>query len=196
LQSKVLVIAGVDSRPASSSAAFMRASRIVAFACFTTAAAQLAVPLPFTPVPLTMQTLFVVLAGVTLGARDGFYAMLVYVSLGFAGAPVFAEFSGGPHVLFGPTGGYLAAFPAAALVAGWISGKLGGSRFAAFAASLCGMILILAAGGSYLALIAGISFARAASLGIVPFAAGEFAKALIASIAPAGKSPFEAIRRA
>ncbi|MDD4857693.1 MAG: biotin transporter BioY [Candidatus Krumholzibacteria bacterium] len=195
VQSKVLAITGMESLTAGSCSALVRVSKIVAFACFTTIAAQLSVPLPFTPVPLTMQTLFVVMAGLTLGARDGFYAMLAYVSLGFAGAPVFAELSGGPHVLLGPTGGYLAAFPAAALVAGWISEKLGGNRFAAFAASLCGMALILAAGASYLSIIAGISFARAASLGILPFAAGELVKALIASIPPAGRAAFRAIPR-
>jgi biotin transport system substrate-specific component len=187
VQLKVLAVAGVERR-AGTDTALVRAARIAAFVCFTSVAAQLAVELSFTPVPVTMQTLFVVLAGVTLGARDGFYAMLAYVSLGFAGAPVFAGFSCGPAVLFGPTGGYLVSFPAAALVAGYISARLGGSRLAVFAASLCGMALILAVGVSYLAVLTGLSLSRAASFGAMPFVAGEFLKALIASLPPSRKA--------
>ena len=182
MHSKVLTFTGIAERqPAGLYAGLSRAARVAAFVCLTAVAAQLAVRLPFTPVPVTIQTLFVVLAGVTLGARDGFYAILAYVAIGFAGAPVFAEFSGGPHVLLGPTGGYLVAFPAAALVAGCVSGGLGGGRIAVLAASLCGMALVLLSGASYLVLISGLSFARAASLAILPFVAGEFVKAFAAS---------------
>ena len=95
-----------------------RVAKIMAFTLFTALGAQFAVWLPFTPVPVTMQTLFVVLAGIVLGPRDGFYAMLSYLALGISGAPVFAGLSFGPLVLFGPTGGYLLAFPAAAFLAG------------------------------------------------------------------------------
>lgn len=182
VHSRVLTFTGIAERqPPYPYAGRARAVRLAAFVGLTTVSAQLAVRLPFTPVPVTMQTLFVVLAGVTLGARDGFYAMLAYVAIGFAGAPVFAEFGGGPHVLLGPTGGYLVAFPAAALVAGYVSGGLGGGRIAILTASLCGMALVLLSGASYLALISGLSFTRAAALAIVPFVAGEFVKALVAS---------------
>lgn len=182
MHSRVLTFTGIAERqPAYPYAGPARAARLAAFVCLTAASAQLAVRLPFTPVPVTMQTLFVVLAGVTLGARDGFYAMLAYVAIGFAGAPVFAEFGGGPHVLLGPTGGYIVAFPAAALVAGYVSSGLGGGRVAALAASLCGMALVLLGGASYLALISGLSFTRAAPLAILPFVAGEFVKACVAA---------------
>ena len=182
MQSKVLTFTGRAERlPAGLHAGLARAVKLAAFVCITAASAQFAVRLPFTPVPVTMQTLFVVLAGVTLGERDGFYAMLAYVAIGFAGAPVFAEFSGGPHVLLGPTGGYLVAFPAAALLAGHVSSGLGGGRMAALAASLCGIALVLTGGASYLALISGLSFYRAAALAVVPFVAGEAVKALVAS---------------
>lgn len=158
-----------------------RLTRIALFVVFTGVGAQLAVRLPFTPVPITVQTLFVVLAGITLGPRDGFYAMVSYLGLGLAGAPVFAGFSFGPAALFGPTGGYLIAFPAGALVAGAVSSALRGGRSAAFAAALSGSALILASGTLYLSLVAGTSLAGAISLGAVPFAAGEIVKAAFAA---------------
>lgn len=181
MQSKELMWTDVCRRPDCSARALARAARILAFVCFTAIAAQLAVPLPFTPIPVTMQTLFVVLAGLTLGARDGFYALLAYCALGLVGVPVFAGFSFGPAALLGPTGGYLVSFPAAALVSGYLFGRLGGGRVAAFFASLCGMALILASGTLHLGILAGLSFTRAASLGMAPFAAGELMKAVAAS---------------
>jgi biotin transport system substrate-specific component len=168
-----------------SSDALARALGILAFVLFTGIGAQLSVDLPFTPVPITMQTLFVVLAGVSLGPRDGFYAMLSYLALGLAGAPVFAGFSFGPAVLIGPTGGYLISFPAAAMISGYFRRALGSGRFAVFASSVCGMAVILLSGACYLALVSGLPFAHVAALGIAPFVAGELAKALIASVVSA-----------
>jgi biotin transport system substrate-specific component len=182
VQSKELMWTDLCCEPARLAGALARAARILAFICFTAVAAQLAVPLPFTPVPVTMQTLFVVLAGLTLGARDGFYALLAYLAVGLSGAPVFAGFGFGPAALFGPTGGYLVSFPAAALVSGYLSEKLGGSRVAAFFASLCGMALILASGAAYLSLVAGLPFGQTASLAILPFIAGDLVKAGLAAL--------------
>lgn len=182
VQLKEIVIEAAGRQPAYSLEAIARAARIAAFACFVGVAAQLAVPLPFTPVPVTMQTLFVVLAGVVLGARDGCYSILAYVAVGIAGAPVFAGFRGGVPALVGPTGGYIVSFPAAALVAGYLSERLGGGRLAVFLASLSGMALILAGGSTYLMLLAGLPFPRAASLGALPFLAGELVKAALAAL--------------
>jgi biotin transport system substrate-specific component len=158
-----------------------RMARIALFVAFTALGAQLAVRLPFTPVPVTVQTLFVVLAGITLGPRDGFYAMVSYLGLGLAGAPVFAGFSLGPAVLLGPTGGYLIAFPAGALLAGALSRVLGGGRSAVFASAAAGSALILASGTLHLALVTGASLSGAFSLGVLPFAAGELVKAAAAA---------------
>ena len=160
---------------------FQRIARILLFAGFTAVGAQLAVRLPFTPVPLTIQTLFVVMAGITLGPRDGFYAMASYIGLGLLGAPVFAGFTFGPAVLVGPTGGYLIAFPAAALVAGSLSRNLGGGRFALFCSALAGSTLILVSGTLYLSLITRMPLAGAAIIGALPFAAGEVIKATVAA---------------
>jgi biotin transport system substrate-specific component len=181
VQLKELVRTDICLEPARLAGALARSAKILAFVCFTAVAAQLAVPLPFTPVPVTMQTLFVVLAGLTLGARDGFYALLAYLGLGLAGAPVFAGFGFGAGAFLGPTGGYLVSFPAGALVSGYLFREFGGSRFAAFFASLCGMALMLGGGAAYLSFVGGFPFAQTASLAILPFAAGETAKAVIAA---------------
>lgn len=175
-------LAGVSVPSAGSWEALMRVARIAAFAGFAAAGAQLAVRLPFTPVPITMQTLFVVLAGATLGPRDGFYAMLSYVALGFSGAPVFAGFGFGPATLFGPTGGYLMSFPAAAAVSGCMVERLGKGRVRVFLASACGMTLILLAGAFYLKLLSGAAFGAIASMAVFPFVAGETIKALFAAL--------------
>ena len=166
--------------------AVTRALRIFAFAAFTAVAAQLAVRLPFTPVPVTMQTLFVVLAGITLGPRDGFYAMVSYLAVGLAGAPVFAGFTFGPLVFVGPTGGYLIAFPAAALLAGYLVSLLGKGRVAVFSASIAGSALILLMGGLHFSLLTGLSAAAVVQLAILPFAAGEVFKGCVAAVV-AGK---------
>lgn len=159
-----------------------RVARIAAFAGFAAAGAQLAVRLPFTPVPITMQTLFVVLAGVTLGPRDGFYAMLSYLALGLSGAPVFAGLGFGPATLFGPTGGYLMSFPAAAALSGCMIERLGRGRVRVFCASACGMALMLVAGAVYLRLLSGASFSAIASMAILPFVAGESLKSVFAAL--------------
>ena len=91
---------------------------IVGFAIALAAASQVAIPLPFTPVPITLQPLVVVLAGLMLGPVAGAASMLLYLAAGAAGLPVFAPI-GAPGIarFLGPTGGYLIAYPAAAFVA-------------------------------------------------------------------------------
>ena len=157
-----------------------RIGRIMAFVVFTAIGAQLALRLPYTPGPVTMHPLFVVLAGIVLGPRDGFYAMLSYIAVGVAGAPVFANFTFGPVILAGTTGGYLLAFPMAALMAGGICGMLGGRRPAILAGVASGTALILISGTLYLSLLTGLSFAKAAALGLTPFLAGALVKTLAA----------------
>jgi len=159
-----------------------RALRIVLFAVFAAASAQLAVRLPLTPVPVTMQTLFVALAGIMLGSRDGFYSMAVYIVLGTAGLPWFANFSGGPMVLAGPTGGYLVAFPFAA----WLAGKTvesfrrGAPTF--FLAAILSSALIIFSGAVYLSTAFPVSISTVFALGVTPFIGVELFKAFIAAV--------------
>lgn len=94
-----------------------RALWIVLFSLFAAIGAQFEIPVQ--PVPFTLQTFFVLLAGALLGPRSGFISMALYLAAGLLGAPVFAGFTAGIAKLIGPTGGYLLAFPIAAFVVGW-----------------------------------------------------------------------------
>lgn len=143
-------------------------------------AAQFALPIPGTPVPLTLQPLVVVLAGLLLGPAAAAAAMVLYLVAGAAGLPVFAPI-GAPGLvrLLGPTGGYLLAYPVAAAVAG----RLGAGR-AAFAtrvmAAMAGMLVIYLGGLAQLAVVTG-SLASAALLGVLPFVAADAVKAVVAA---------------
>src|SRR6185437_12679538 len=94
---------------------------IVGFAAAVAAASQIAIPLPFTPVPITLQPMLVVLAGLWLGPAAGVASMVLYLAAGASGLPVFTPI-GAPGIarFLGPTGGYLIAYPVAALVAGLV----------------------------------------------------------------------------
>ena len=142
---------------------------------------QLAIPLPNTPVPLSLQPFVVVLAGLLLGPLDAAAAMVLYLVAGAAGLPVFAPI-GAPGIarLLGPTGGYLLAYPVAAAVAG----KLGAGRpsFATRALAAMAGILVLYVGGlAQLAVLVG-SLTTAAVQGVLPFVAADAVKALIAAL--------------
>ena len=97
---------------------------VVFVAVLTAAAAQLSFPLPFTPVPFTIQPMVVLIGAAALGSRLGALSQILYLMLGIAGLPVFAyspELPQGFARLLGPTGGYLMAFPIAAFVTGWLA---------------------------------------------------------------------------
>ena len=100
---------------------------VVGASLVTALAAQVAVPLPGSPVPLTGQTFAVLLTGAALGARRAFLAQTLYLLQGAAGLPVFAGGLGGAWLLAGPAGGYLAAFPLAAAVTGALAGPARGA---------------------------------------------------------------------
>jgi biotin transport system substrate-specific component len=153
---------------------------VLGFTAAVAAASQIAIPIPGTPVPFTLQPMLVVLAGMLLGPAAGAASMLLYLAAGAAGLPVFTPI-GLPGIarFFGPTGGYLLAYPAAAFVAGWIAQRTTtiGGRW--FAASL-GIVVVFAGGLTQLAVLNG-SVVRAVQLGVTPFAALDFVKAFIAA---------------
>ncbi len=157
---------------------------VVGFAFATAVAAHVAVPLPGTPVPMTLQPLAVLLAGLWLGPRAGAASLLLYLTLGAMGAPVFAPV-GPPGIarLIGPTGGYLLAMPVAAWIAGTLSARWPGFSGRLIAAALA-LLAIHAGGVAHLAAITG-SVATAATLGMLPFLLGDVAKvAVAAAISP------------
>jgi biotin transport system substrate-specific component len=143
-------------------------------------ASQFALPLPGTPVPLTLQPLVIVLAGLVLGPIDAAMAMVLYLGLGAAGLPVFQPI-GAPGIarLLGPTGGYLLAYPVAAAVAGWLGA--GRESFTTRALAAMAGILVLYVGGiAQLTVLTG-SLATAALVGALPFVAADAVKALVAA---------------
>ena len=142
-------------------------------------AAQIAIPLPGTPVPLTLQPLAVLLVGALLGPSLGAGSMILYLALGAAGLPVFTPYGlPGLARLVGPTGGYLLAYPVAAFAVGKIAGD--GRRVARLAlAAAAGLVLIHLGGLTQLAILTG-SGSGAVRLGTAPFIVGDLAKLVIA----------------
>jgi biotin transport system substrate-specific component len=145
------------------------------------------VPVPFTPVPMTLQPLAVLAVGGLLGAAGGGSALALYLALGLFGAPVFAGGSAGPVHLLGPTGGYLLAFPvAAALVGGLLERRTG--VLATLLACALGMVVIHAGGIAQLAVLGG-SPAAAFRIGFVPLLTGDLVKVGLAAALILGLRP-------
>jgi biotin transport system substrate-specific component len=127
--------------------------------------AQVALPVPFSPVPMTLQGLAVIAVGGLFGAAAGTGALVLYLVAGVLGAPVFAMGSSGLVRLLGPTGGYLLAFPVAAFAAGMIGQR--GNLLRSLAAALVAMVVIHLGGWSWLAL--GLGGTTATTMGVAPF---------------------------
>lgn len=159
---------------------------VVAFSLLTALAAQVSVPLPFTPVPVTGQAFAVLLTGALLGSRLGALAMFAYLVEGAVGLPFFSGGRGGALHLLGPTAGYLLAFPAAAFVTGYLAERGWDRRFlTAAAAMLVGSLVILA--GGFAGLLRFFAPAQAFAQGVAPFLPGDVVKiALAAAALPAG----------
>ena len=152
---------------------------IAAGALIVALAAQVAVPLPYSPVPLTLQGLAVLLVGGLFGGAVGAAAMVLYLVAGAYGAPVFAFGGSGVARLLGPTGGYLLAFPLAAFLTGGLAVR---GRFlrSLFAAAI-GMAAIHAAGLAQLTLLLG-DHASPFAVGVVPFAVQDSLKVVLAAL--------------
>lgn len=146
----------------------------------TAVAAQLFIPL--WPVPITMQTLAVLVVGSTLGATRGALSMLVYTALGLVGLPVFSDHSSGVSVLFGSTGGYIVGFVFAAALTGWLAQRNWDRKFFGAALSFLGGTAVIFAFG-----LSGLSIALSANLlqtlewGLYPFIIGGIIKAALAA---------------
>lgn len=156
------------------------------FAALTAAGAYIQVPIPFSPVPVTLQVFFVLLAGSMLKSKWGGLSMIVYTLLGIAGLPVFAGGSSGIGVLLGPTGGYIVGFILAAYIIGKLSERAGGnaarSGFLINALNMStGVLVIYACGISQLMLMADMGLGAALALGVIPFLPGEIVKTAVAA---------------
>jgi biotin transport system substrate-specific component len=155
----------------------------VAFAVLVTAlAAQVSMPLPFTPVPLVLTPLAVLVSSAALGSRLGATAQMLYLLAGIAGLPVFAPSAllpPGAGRLLGPTGGYLMAYPVAAFVTGWLAERGWDRRYVtSFAAMLIGLVVIFAGGLSWLTVTVTHSLSAAVTAGLKWFVVLDLLKLL------------------
>ena len=169
----------------------VRAAAVLAVTLLTAVAAQISIPLPFTPVPFTLQPMVVLLGGAALGARLGMSSQILYLAVGLAGLPVFAAspvLPQGIGRLLGPTGGFLMSYPFAAFVAGYLAERGFDRRYlTSVAAMAAGLAIVFATGVAWLAWgvpHAGLSLALAS--GLYPFLPADVAKVLIAATALPG----------
>ena len=154
---------------------------VVAGAALVALAAQIKIPLPFTPVPITGQTFAVLLVGASLGAVRGFASLALYWLAGIAGAPVYTGQNHGWEYFVGPTGGYLVGFIVAAAVAGWLAERRWDRRFSsAVAAMLTGNVLIYLFGLPWLAAVANLDLEQTLVAGLAPFVPGDILKLYLA----------------
>ncbi len=153
---------------------------------FVALSAQIALPLPFSPVPVTGQTLAVLLVGALLGSRRGALSVLAYLAEGAMGLPVFAAGGAGILWLLGPTGGYLFGFIPAAFITGLLAERGWDRRIGStLVMMLAGNLTLYALGVPYLASYVGLD--RALALGFVPFIVGDLCKWLLAAaLLPSG----------
>ncbi|TZE82531.1 biotin transporter BioY [Calorimonas adulescens] len=154
---------------------------IALMAAIVSVLAQIAIPLPFTPVPFTLQVFGVVLAGLLLSPADAFLSMLVYILLGAVGIPVFAQFEAGLAVLTGPKGGFLISFPLAAYIISATSYKRTGWLFPGLGC-LAGLAIIYTIGTLQLSTVTGMGMVKALYAGTIPFIPFDIAKAALAII--------------
>ena len=166
------------------------ATLITGFALLTAALAQVRIPLGFTPVPVTGQTLAVLLAGASLGAWRGASSQLLYWLLGMVGLPFYSNATSGWSVATGPTMGYLVGFIVAAAVVGRLAEHHQDRKMlTSIAAMTLGSVIIYAFGATWLAIDLGIPLAtgetNAIALGVAPFLVGDVIKMCLAGAATA-----------
>jgi biotin transport system substrate-specific component len=153
-----------------------------AFVIFTTLSAFVRLPLPFTPVPFTLQTFFVLLSGALLGRSLGVFAQCSYLFLGLAGQSVFAGSGSTVLYLFGVTGGYIIGFIFASFLAGSLFNKDEQSLAYIFLKLLFADFIILFSGMFWLKISLSCSLSRAFLLGFLPFIPGDLLKIILAAI--------------
>lgn len=159
---------------------------VLSGAMLTALAAQIAIPVPGSPVPITAQTLAVVLVGSTLGAHRGALSLALYLALGLM-FPFYSDGGSGPEVLFGTNGGYLFGFVIAAYVIGFLSERGADRQLAvAFVAFVSAQLIVFGLGLPWLKIAADLSWSTTISAGFTPFIVGGLIKAAVAAAAMPG----------
>ncbi len=158
---------------------WIQAMLVVSASLFVALCARLTLPLPFTPVPLTLQNFAVLLVGLALGSRRGFLSLALYLAEGAVGLPVFNPTGmGGVAQLLGPTGGYLMAYPVVAFVSGWLAERGSRNFWRAAMAATAGEVVLFAGGLAWLTVWTRGSWWQAAHFGLYPFVFAEVAKVM------------------
>jgi len=154
---------------------------VLTFIILTSLGAFVRIPLPFTPVPITLQTFFVLLSGAFLGSGLGLLSQAGYMLLGAFGMPVFTNAAYGPLYLLGPTGGYIFGFSLAALFIGSFIKYAKGNLLCIFGIFCLADALLLSCGVLWLKIILGFSFHKIFIIGFLPFVVPDLLKAFIAA---------------
>lgn len=144
--------------------------------------APLSIPIPISPVPITMTNLVLLISIYVLGVQNATISFLLYLLLGLAGLPVFSGFSGGVGKLAGPTGGYLIGFIFMVMIAGLFVKKFPGNIFLHAIGMIFATIVTYAFGTLWLSLQMNTTFVAALSVGVLPYIVGDTAKIIIALI--------------
>jgi len=163
-----------------------RAAAVLFVTVLTIVAAQISIPLPFTPVPFTLQPMVVLLGGAALGARLGMSSQVLYLALGLAGLPVFAAspvLPQGVARLLGPTGGVLVSYPFAAFAAGYLAERGFDRRYLTSVVAMgAGLAIVFAFGIAWMAWgVPHLGLATAVRAGLVPFLPADIVKILLAA---------------
>ncbi|MFH1867742.1 MAG: biotin transporter BioY [Candidatus Omnitrophota bacterium] len=154
---------------------------VVSFVLLTTLGAYVYIPLGFTPVPITLQTFFVILSGAILGKKFGAISQISYIALGATGLPMFLSGSFGLAYLLGPTGGYILGFVAASYAIGKLL-RNNDSLVSIVTALIIGEAIILSLGAGWLMAGLRFSLSNAFYLGVLPFIPGDIIKIIVASL--------------
>lgn len=142
----------------------------------------LSIPLPFSPVPISLTNFAIFLAIFVLGMKNGTISFIIYLLLGAVGVPVFSSFRGGFQVLAGPTGGYLIGFIFLALIMGFALDHFDRKLVPTIIGMIIGMAVCYAFGTVWLAKLLSLSFKEGLMMGVIPYLPGDAAKIIIAAI--------------
>lgn len=142
----------------------------------------LSIPLPFSPVPISLTNFAIFLAIFVLGMKSGTISFIIYLLLGAVGVPVFSSFRGGFQVLAGPTGGYLIGFIFLALIMGFALDHFDRKLVPTIIGMIIGMSVCYAFGTVWLAKLLSLSFKEGLMMGVIPYLPGDAAKIIIAAI--------------
>ena len=177
---------GVGAGRVARESVLLRTSAVLFVTALTALAAQISVPLPFTPVPFTLQPMVVLLGGAALGARLGASSQALYLLLGLIGLPVFAAsplLPQGAARLIGPTAGFLVSYPLAAFVAGWLAERRFDRQYlTSLAAMTAGLAVVFIGGLSWLAYgPTGLGLSGAVATALTPFLVADLVKLCLAA---------------